>query len=226
MNKADSSLIDETPIVKPAPEPSPGHPAIMAIVNASWAARFWFVMFLAACFAGFIFVQFTVWTMRTKEKAFFFSKDGTVIYTPLDDFLKEKYHFDYMCRQVMRARFEMNPSGLSNPELLRRLFVKTTRDEARSESEKFLGEVRSKDIRNFSQFVNVLQISVPKKVAQDGQEFYSVRVKAQFFRTGTIQGLPLDERPIEEYDIIFMKNDDVANNGFFPLVVAQFGRVK
>ncbi len=206
-------------------ESKQSHPAIVSIVNASWAAKFWFVAFWVAVGAGFIAQQATVTAMRQRQFVSFIGRDGSIVYAPLQDFGTSE-QFAYFAKQAMRARFEMNPAGLSNPELLKRLINPDPRKTIENDAEKLVDELRVQRVRNFSQFVNVLDFTTPQVAEKNGQKLYFMRVTAQLDRDGVIDGIPFSETPLVIYDITFMENPDIANNGFFPLVVVDFQKVQ
>lgn len=155
-------------------------------------------------------------TAQLHEGVWAYSVDGTgtIHYGPVAPADARSALFREILLQAAQAYFTRNPSGLSYPEVARRIFV----GESWRELETELGEqLPARKRRNLYDHPEVEGIDV---IDDGGAPRY--RIRGFLVRAGAVEGLPYEPAPGEFHLIVELSPQrDALQAGRYPFVVTQ-----
>lgn len=184
------------------------------------AARIWACLFFLSVLGGWAALNHNTRVMKEREKVLSIGRDGSVIYGVLDDFGSSDELFDWTTRNFLRAIFERNPNGVDEPRLLDRLFLEESRKQAAALIGAGADDFKKKAIFQSVKLGPVKFAKLPQKIGD--KEAYLVQFQGQAIKNGTVDGLSFQEPTLISGTITLIRNDDIVNNNFFPLVVLAF----
>jgi hypothetical protein len=139
---------------------------------------------------------------------------GTIHYGPVKPADAKSALFREILLQAAQACFTRNPSGLSYPEVARRLFVGESWKALESEVEREKPERRRRNLYDHPEVEGI-------DVLEDG-ESPRYRVRGFLVRSGAVEGLPY-EPPAGEFHLIveLAPQKDALQQGRYPFVVVR-----
>jgi len=155
-------------------------------------------------------------TANLREGVWTYSVDGagTIHYGPVKPADAESALFREILLQAAQACLTRNPSGLSYPEIAKRIFV----DESwrRLEAE-IAAELPERKRRNLYDHPEIEGIDL-----LDGSGASRYRIRGFIVRTGAVEGLPFQPPPGEFHLIVELSpQPDALLEGRYPFVVTQ-----
>jgi len=155
-------------------------------------------------------------TANLREGVWAYSVDGagTIHFGPVRPADAQSALFREILLQAAQACFTRNPSGLSYPEVARRIFVS---DSWRALEADVRGQLPERKRRNLFDHPEVEGIDVLDEGARG-----RYRVRGFIVRTGAVDGLPYQPPPGEFHLVVELApQDDALQQGRYPFVVVR-----
>jgi hypothetical protein len=191
------------------------------ISHSTVSARFWF--FVACCFAILcaIIPQFTIASMKQKEKVVILTPDGSVLYSPALGFSEQGALQEYEAKLAALSILQRNPNGQDLPEISKIEFIKPAKEKVKQLIESQAAEFKEKNIHQKCEVTKVLILDTQSLVDQNknSYETYKVQVKGNLIREGSLNGLAFHEPYSFEMDLVFLRNPNIISSNMMPLVL-------
>ena len=206
-------------------EPSPPAPAavqarmsaITAIVNSGIAAKVWCALFLATLVAAVTGPYLTIMAMKTDDRVIVLDRaTDTEIYSSMNGFMSEGQLAAFHANLAVKAALLRNPTGLDDPELLKRLFLKGARAVVMQDVTQSQQEFTVKQIQQKTDTISMKVAQGPKV---DGHPTMTVYASGVVTRTGVVQGVLFREPHPFRAVIQLVRNPDMLTNAQLPMVV-------
>jgi hypothetical protein len=192
---------------------------ISVFVNSRLAAWFWFVvamvMSVVAAFAPYL----TIKEQGKDENTVIISPEDRVIYTRTIKFKKARDYQAYFAKLAAEAYFDRNPLGFDKPELINAIYLEDARAKITSEWKAIEAEFALKKIY---QSVKISSLKVGDYPAVNNRQAILVTIEGQLFLNYVDNGVPFNVPKAFRAEFIMVRNDDLQNNAFLPLVVDSF----
>lgn len=177
-------------------------------------ARFWFILFLAACIA------FTAERIHMaaafQRQAQFIVMDSDTYYLPktLDFVAAKELHETQLCLAA-ETLLNRGPSGMDHPERLKRLFDKASYLQALKRTQLESEEFEAKQMHQKLEIgrIQLLQVKDSSVLAS---------FEGQIIRSGAFDSKPFVEVLVVKGRMKFERNPGMILNGAYPTVVRSF----
>jgi hypothetical protein len=219
MTEPDTAEPD-LPLAPANPGPrGPSAPAPLFVPAARWVAEqqvkvLCMVVACASPLAALWMLMRGTANLRQGVWAYSVDGAGTIHYGPVRPAEASSALFREILLQASQAFFTRNPSGLSYPEVARRIFVA---DSWRSLEAEVRGELGERKRRNLYDHPEVEGIDVLDEGASP-----RYRVRGFIVRSGAVEGLPY-QPPAGEFHLIveLSPQPDAMQQGRYPFVVVR-----
>ncbi len=195
--------------------------AVHAITNSRIAARLWMAVAAVCLTAAIAAPYFIVLAMKQEEKVVIIDPAGTIVYSPLLAFSEAGQLYAYQTKLACLALLQRNPSGSDNSELLQKLYEKNALSQAEELIQSRSQYFKDKQIHQKCEIASIDILATRKLKTKGGVTYDSwiVRARGNLIRSGTYEGLPIEEPHTFSIDFEFIRNPDIIGNGLFPLLV-------
>jgi hypothetical protein len=202
---------------------------ISAIVASEIAAKVWCGLFFALLIYSQYQPHLIVNSMKQKEKYIILSQSGEIIYAQDQDWENATKLHGYVAKRAVAAVVMRNPAGFDDQDLIDRLFTSETKNKLNkifSDSEK---EFRDKNIHQKGEITEWIVLDKGSMEVEDKdtgkknpREFVTIRVDGQLIRDGVVKGLPFRDTVGFKMTLTLVRNNQLLQNHFLPLIVADF----
>lgn len=201
---------------------------ISAIIASEIAAKVWCGLFFALLAYALYQPHLIVNALKEKEKFIILSQSGEIIYAQDQDWENATKLHGYVAKRAVAALVMRNPQGFDDQDLIDRLYTsdsKTKLNKIFSDSEK---EFRERNIHQKGEITEwiVLEKGQMKVEDADGKkqpnDFVVIRVDGQIIRDGVVKGLPFRDTLAFRTTLTLVRNNQLLQNHFLPLIVTDF----
>lgn len=189
--------------------------AIDLFIHKDRLAVFWFLFALSVS-VGFWWERQRIVRDLSQKPRFIVMDANSTYYLPAAmDFQQAKEIHAVQTKLAMEALYDRGPSGVDNPERLKRILGKDTYRQALKLIEKESAEFQAKQIHQKVEFgaIQVLQVR---------DDSVLTGVEAQLVRNGVFRNKSFTEVLELQAQFKFILNEDMTHNGRFPTVAVAF----
>ena len=184
-------------------------------VNPALAARLAFLVALGAIALTVVQPVLLIRAYRAQERVVILDGAGSFHVSPLLGFEDATRLHEQHGLLACLALLQRNPAGFDHPELLEKLFLPESLQQARSEAGKSSEEFARKGLH---QKVEVAKLTV----LETREQRVLVQAEGQLIRTGVVGQQAFTEAPAFTARFTFARNPNLAANGRFPLAVWNY----
>ena len=189
---------------------------ISVFPNTRLAAQFWFYAFCFALVWCFVSPYLVIQAQRQTLHTIIIDRSGNILYAPVLGFSENGAIQGYESKLAALCIFQRNPKGSDFSELIEKLFT----DPAKSKIKLYLqGGDQDFAQKQMHQEVVVQTCDIISTDTEQGFEKWVVEVKGELLKQGRINDLSFQEHSKFDLKLVFLRNDDMLNNGKLPLVV-------
>ena len=184
-------------------------------VDKDRTAFLWFCVAVLAVLFGAAQPYYLVNKFKQRERVVIIDPAGTYYISPLLDFQEAKEFHAQQSTLAATAFMERNPTGFDNPELLKRMFLKSACDKAFKQLAIDASEFKSKQLHQKAEIAKI-------EILETREDFVMTKVSGQLVRTGIFDQKAFSEAIPFTLAFKMRRNPDMAKNGRFPTAVSDF----